>query len=52
MSFHEWMEMSEKLWGTEAMMVFSKYALGQIDFDTCTKEMEQAYLSYLAGSQP
>jgi hypothetical protein len=52
MSFHEWMEMSEKLWGPEAMLVFSKYALGQINLETCIDQAEQAYLNYLGGSRP
>ena len=49
MSFSEWMEMSEQLWGSEAMQIFSQYALGQINFDTCVNKMEQAYLNFKAG---
>lgn len=46
MSFHEWMEMSELLWGPKAMQFFSQYILGQIDFETCVKQMEEAYFHY------
>ena len=49
MSFDEWMDMSERLWGPDAMQVFCQYALGQIDLETCISGMKQAYLDYSAG---
>ena len=41
MSFHEWMEQAEQFWGPMAMQIFSQYALGQIDFETCVKQMNK-----------
>lgn len=34
MTFEEWIEMGYKLFGSEVMKQFNKYASGQIDFDT------------------
>lgn len=51
MSFHEWMEQAEQFWGPIAMQIFSQYALGQINLETCIDQVEQAYLDYLAGKQ-
>ena len=50
MSFHEWIEQAEQFWGPIAIQIFSQYVLGQIDFETCVKQVEQAYLYYKLGS--
>lgn len=39
MDFHEWMTLSEKAIGKEGMDVFEQFALGNISFEECLKEM-------------
>lgn len=43
LTFHEWMDASEKIIGEEGMAVFTQFVLGNIPFEECLKQMYEVF---------
>ena len=46
MTFEEWMRGAYETFGPEAMAVFDKYVLGEIDMDTLLNDMADAAINF------
>ena len=51
MNFDEWMQGAYECFGPEAMAVFDKYVLGEINYDTWINNMTEAAINFHMQNQ-